>query len=1065
MTRAFHQWACQEDYGVSLLSSKQSLLYQLAAGAIAITTKAIKSRISVAKTDFMRKVAGEGHQGVNEILRRVRGAGFGGRANAKPRRPLPVLIDPRTGDHATCREDRDRIWLRFFGEQEKGTVMEVEEYLRTTYAYKQDELFDWTCALLPSRLDIEVMRTTKKGKSPGLDGIPSDLLSIDPAGMARLVQPLYVKSLLRGMQPTQWRGGLLFEAFKNAGAPQCVESYRSLFVSSFVGKSFHKALRGKTAKQTQELLYPLHCGTRPMVPVSYPATFIATHSRRLRKHRRCGGILFVDSKAAYYRIVRDLATGCIESDEQVVELFMKFGLDEEDLADMMSTIQDGGMFRQAGVDGALRHAIKDLHLRTWFTTAYSSGQHLCQSQAGSRPGESFADVVYAYIYSRVLYHIHEVLTADFSLPWDPEDGVFGLGAAGDPQEAWDATWADDSAYAMEGPDARICTVVISTLRSHGMEANLRPRKTSLLLKLCGSGCQKAKQHFFRSGASEVLLPDLGEAIPVMNQYKHLGALLDTNMTMMPEARHRVAIANNAYEQAKQLILHNRDVDLTVRGEVFETAVASSFFNMSLWIPRGRAWDAICHGHARLVRRLLSCHLPGDRVYKAPLALGMWLTKCLPLELHARRQRLGLLMSLANNGPGLIWAALQDEQDWLEVLQADMRWMVEGNESHWPAIQAASWPLWWTALREQKARVKRTIKRRLRDERMRAAEENLVILGLWALSKQVPGEEPPPSRPSDWTCRMCRRSFASRARLSVHVSTYRLYADGTRCQACGTQYWTQGRLGAHLRASHACVRKLQQTQPRVEQVVPGFGSRDEVRHFTIAPPQKQPAGVQTSGEQVWDPLVDEAHEELSDYLLEVAETDSPDGVKEKIDQIIDGKPLYPEEILSLINHTREEIDTVVQAETPAIWPENVLAEIRSALDKEALPRCYGAAAASRDPTLTLKQFRDELVNFTWPSFPTKAKDPGRDELNNYVTPETYGFLLSSEWEAEWRTALAKVSASAVIEDATVLLPTALKRAWEKAIQGQIVQLQAPSSFWAHALAKPFRPLKAQPCTTN
>ena len=52
---------------------------------------------------------------------------------------------------------------------------------------------------------------------------------------------------------------------------------------------------------------------------------------------------------AYYRIVRELATGQITNDTEVIKLFVRFGLDAEDLKEMMETITGGGVLCQAGV--------------------------------------------------------------------------------------------------------------------------------------------------------------------------------------------------------------------------------------------------------------------------------------------------------------------------------------------------------------------------------------------------------------------------------------------------------------------------------------------------------------------------------------------------------------------------------------------------------------------------------------------------------------------------------------------------------------------------------------------
>ena len=49
------------------------------------------------------------------------------------------------------------------------------------------------------------------------------------------------------------------------------------------------------------------------------------------------------------------------------------------------------------------------------------------------------------------------------------------------------------------------------------------------------------------------LADLQVHLPVTNQYKHLGGLLDSKTTMAAEARRRLAMATQAFDNGKKLL--------------------------------------------------------------------------------------------------------------------------------------------------------------------------------------------------------------------------------------------------------------------------------------------------------------------------------------------------------------------------------------------------------------------------------------------------------------------------------------------------------------------------------
>ncbi|CAE7291897.1 unnamed protein product [Symbiodinium sp. CCMP2592] len=354
---------------------KQTVMYQLVAAAVKFVTHRMRKMIAEAKDGFLRRVAAEGDQGVCAILNRAKRAGIGARARAPVRRDLPKLLDPTTGRQAETVADRDDIWLRFFGEQEAGRIMGTQDFIEEASVGLGEESPDWDWHLLPSRLDIEkALRRLPKGKAAGLDQVPSDLLRVCPSGFAALLQPLYVKSLVLGRQPLQWRGGVLFEMFKQSGAQPEVANHRSIYISSFLAKTLHRVMRDKVKDETEAFLHPLHCGTRPGLPVLFPSLFVLEHLRKCQQTGLCSALLFVDTKAAYYRLVRQLATGDLRVGQKIEALFHRFGLDGSDIEALSELILSGGMFKAANIPDPIRAAAADFHRAT------CEGQRLYSNQ-------------------------------------------------------------------------------------------------------------------------------------------------------------------------------------------------------------------------------------------------------------------------------------------------------------------------------------------------------------------------------------------------------------------------------------------------------------------------------------------------------------------------------------------------------------------------------------------------------------------------------------------------------------------------------------------------------------
>ena len=1080
--RAFHQWRTEQSYDVEVLLGKQSLLYEIAAAAIRLATAAIKRGIAKAKNAFLYQIAGESQQGAAKIMQRVKQAGVGGSKTRPVSRPLPLLLHPDTGEMIMNRSQRDDVWMLHFGKQEQGQALPTAEFIRTAAFSCYDENVAWSAEMLPTYTDIEkVLRGIHRNKAAGLDNIPGELLRAAPADTARLLFPLFLKSMLLQCQPLQWRGGVLYEAFKRSGLQSSVDNYRSLFVSSYVAKTYHRTVRDKTQALCRDELHPLHLGSKKHAPVTFAALFVLSHLRRSQRLGRSAAVLFLDTSAAYYRIVRELAIGDIRADATVITLFRRFGLDDEDINELMSTVKEGGMLAQAGAPDALRQVVKDIHLHTWFVSRFSDGTKVCSSLAGSRPGESWADLIYAFIYSRVLHKIQEFALAEglsFTVSFDETEGPFPTTTGATDLVATDTTWADDSAFPLEdeSPErlmqktVRLCTLVISFCEGHGMAPNLKRGKTSVLISLSGKGCKRVRGRYFPAGAKSLHLPDLNVGVVVADQYKHLGGYLDCKLTMKPEARFRLAQAASSYTAAKALLLNSPRLDIKTRAALFASAVTPTFFNIGLWLPSGQAWEMLSNGYSKLVRRLLITNVGAHRAFHVPLPFAHWSTGCWRLDLVARRARLSLLVSLVQAGPPLLWAMLQNEMCWFKVLQVDLQWFVKTEEDSWPRPASCAWPEWHHLLKTAPQRFKRSLRRKLDRAHELQCRQDTALIGQWHCYRTLIDRLPPLTKTLAWTCRLCNKSLSTKAALGAHffkvhgrVAEYRLVACGTRCDACNTNFWTEGRLAAHLRASPGCVSSLRQRGNQAEQVRPGFGSKkrrqDDSVAFTLSLPSRQGSIPSAPECPDWGKEQRCVYQELCARLFEVEADVTTAALLPSILCILRQKPLYPEEVLSILETIIEEVREITSDGLEDPWTSDTAQVLLQVLDSAR----SGLWAEPRDqihPRLahSLRDFRSFLDDFDWEtSLQSLRSDNG--------TPSVLEFHVLQGWEADWQQNYSQAEVSAVVEDFGTILPEVLRRAWQSLLTGCTVAIHAPLDFWASQLAAPFRWARAPFCKPN
>ena len=159
----------------------------------------------------------------------------------------------------------------------------------------------------PTLVQLEgAFRHVAKGKAGGADGFLSNVCYAAPKEMAQKYFPVMMKMLSMLEEPLPMKGGVLVAAFKggNESNPQ---DYRSLLLSSHPGKAIRRAIR-------QQLIGPYTASTPDTFFSIRPGGNVAHASQSLRLFASASaqsgastGILYLDVKAAYYRVIRQLA--------------------------------------------------------------------------------------------------------------------------------------------------------------------------------------------------------------------------------------------------------------------------------------------------------------------------------------------------------------------------------------------------------------------------------------------------------------------------------------------------------------------------------------------------------------------------------------------------------------------------------------------------------------------------------------------------------------------------------------------------------------------------------------
>ena len=142
---------------------------------------------------------------------------------------------------------------------------------------------------------------------------------------------------------------------------------------------------------------------------------------------------------------------------------------------------------------------------------------------GTRPGDPFADVVFGYMFARLLTMVEQKMQELDILETIHDVGTTGLfpdlhAAPIQPHSILGPTWMDDlcitvtssTAHGVENKAGLAASVLLETCMNHGVTPNLQKGKTEILLSFRGQGSRILKQKYFS--------PQQGQRMTILTEY-------------------------------------------------------------------------------------------------------------------------------------------------------------------------------------------------------------------------------------------------------------------------------------------------------------------------------------------------------------------------------------------------------------------------------------------------------------------------------------------------------------------------------------------------------------------
>ena len=407
-------------------------------------------------------------------------------------------------------------------------------------------------------------------------------------------------------------------------------------------------------------------------------------------------MLFLDLCEAFYRIVRQLSIGGPVPDEVIARMGQRLGLTPDILHELYQHLHEAPATMRAGLPQWQQKVIQSVHTDTHF---HVSGQpDVCQTHLGTRPGDCYADIVFSFLWARLLRSLESELHAQGLLECIPPAEGFYLDASSSVEVRegipyLGPTWMDDTCLclAASSPEeivrisSQAASLLLHKCECFAMTPNLSAGKSELMLVFQGQGARKARLQYFGPAAAPGLpiVTDGGvKTLTVVTSYTHLGCTIHHKGDVRREVRRRFAIAHTAFNVHRRLLFQNRSLEIAKRVELFRTLILSKLlYGAESWVLHEAKMKQYIHvALIRLYKRLIR----GNTEHLSDMDV-LWFTG-LPDPADLLRQcRLRHLGGLYNCGPAAEWGLLNQDTMWCNLVRSDLEWMWQqlGNASTLP----------------------------------------------------------------------------------------------------------------------------------------------------------------------------------------------------------------------------------------------------------------------------------------------------------------------------------------------------------------------------------------------
>ena len=639
----------------------------------------------------------------------------------------------------------------------------------------------------PSAWQIQAaVAQLKRGKTPGPNQITPSILKAAGAVFAKQFALLTAKAASQASEPFAWRGGRLAPLHKGKGPPDEPQSYRSIFISNYTGKIYHRAIRAQLEQVWEAKINALQLGSRKGLGTDLAHHLLEAHQAACHAQRIPTAIVFFDMRSAFYSVLRQSLVHLPQDPTARIHALKRMGVSQQDIEQWIAATHEDN-----ATDGAslhLQHLVRDTMSQTFFQVSHLT--QLCCTTRGTRPGDPLGDLLFNMIMRLIMQDCKEWFIQHTGCQWlgDTKHTSSFAEAPDMPSSAFlDLAYVDDAAIALHAQslDELVTLIQHAAMAMHqathkrGMMLNFEKGKTEVLWNVAGKGSTRVKLQIAQQGGF-LCWSGLEQEfrLSVTQSYKHLGTWLQAPPRCARDVYNRASLAKSAWGSLARTLYSKSYVSMETKGKAFQALTMSRLlYNVHTWCSAQDADWIKWQNHMRKPLGLLVKHLllgtPPTHVDTVDLfGIADILSPCD----QAHIARLRYVKRLIQYCPQALWmclmAAKEAPTSWIAACSASFAWFRQFYHKSFGPEQSDSFFDWlpFVAMDTRWKGRLRAAARACKRHRRAEAEHNLwqkkFDRNFVAGGGILPVDQ---TRPTEtWACDTCSKTFASRKALATHA---------------------------------------------------------------------------------------------------------------------------------------------------------------------------------------------------------------------------------------------------------------------------------------------------------